>query len=653
MCSLLSILAALSISAVAHAQVTYVDASAFGQNDGSSWADAHPDLQDALSTTTSGAIWIAAGTYVPGSTTDRAATFQLIDGVEILGGFVGGETSADQRDSAANLTVLSGDLLGDDTYGTSWNWWQFAWSGSLENSWHVVTGSSTDASAVLDGVSIRAGRGDQSGLGIGAGLLVLSGSPTIRNCEFRYNVVGSGSSAYLSDSTSLFTNCLIRDGYTCNCGTGGWTSGIICTDSSDVTFRNCEFSNHYYVSHNQGRGAALNIDFDSSATLLRCRFVGNKTGNFYPMGGGTAYGAAVAAHGDVVVDRCEFIDNFAHAGAGLTMWGAGTVTNSLFARNEAVPHPENSFITYGDYGAGLLTVGFSTEPVVVSNCTFVDNNCSKGGGMAFYGAPGLVTNCIVYGNYADPTPPGEDQIFILKQNIVGDFDIANSCVEGLLQTEPGEDPPNPSNFPGCIDSDPLLVDVADEVYRLAGGSPCIDAGDNAAIAGLPPYDLVGTARTLDDPATPDTGAGTAPIVDMGALEFGLTLFASSPVLSLATGGFVDLDLEVGAGFGTQIFVVVGSATGTSPGIAVDALTVPLAYDAYTAFALQSLNTPLLQNTLGWTDGAGNATARFALPAGTDPSFVGTTLYHAAILVDVLGTGLASTVTNAVAFELVH
>ncbi|QDU86217.1 hypothetical protein Pla163_33670 [Planctomycetes bacterium Pla163] len=651
--SLLTLLAAVAASTIAHAQVTYVDASALGVNDGSSWNDAYTDLQDALSTTASGAIWIAAGTYVPSATGDRAATFQLVDGVEVLGGFAGGETTADQRDAEANLTVLSGDLLGDDTYGAGWNWWQFAWTGSLENSWHVVTGSGTGPTTVLDGVSIRAGRGDQSGLGIGAGLLVLGGSPKIRNCEFRYNTVGSGSSAYFSDSASRVTDCVIRDGYTCNCGTGGWTSGIICTGTSNMTFSDCEFSNHYYVSHDQGRGAALNIDFDASATLVRCRFVGNQTGNFYPMGGGTAYGAAVCAHGDVVVDRCEFLDNFAHAGAGLTMWGAGTVTNSLFARNEAVGHPQTSFLTYGDYGAGLLTVGFSTAPVVVTNCTFVDNNCSKGAGMAFYGAPGLVTNCIVYDNYADPIAPGEDPIFILKQNIVGDFDIANSCVEGLLQTEPGEDPPSPANFPGCIDIDPELVDIAGGVYRLAAGSPCIDSGDNAAIVGLPPYDLVGTARAMDDPATPDSGSGTAPIVDMGALEFGLTLFASARELSLAAGGGIDLDLELGAAYGGQVYVVLGSATGSTPGIVVDALTLPLVYDAYTLFTLQSFNTPMLQNTLGWTDGSGNATARFALPAGTDPSFVGTTLVHSALLIDVLGSGQASTTTNAVEFELVH
>ena len=385
-----------------------------------------------------------------------------------------------------------------------------------------MTGTGCDASALLDGVTILAGVGSDPGFNAGGGLLVIGGSPTFQNCTWRYNAIGYGSSAYLVDCASTFEACVIRDAYTCNCGAGGWTSGVLATGTSDVTFLDCDFVNHYYVSSsNQGRGAALNIDFGASGTVIGCRFLGNQTGNFYPMGGGTAYGAGIDAHGDVVVDRCQFLDNFAHAGAGLTVWADARVTNSLFARNEAVSHPETSAVSVGNYGAGLLTVGFGSHTIEIANCTFLDNNCDKGAGLARYGASvASVRNCVVYDNYADPPAPGEDPIFILKQNLVGNFDIANSDVQGLLQTEPGEDPPNPANFPGCLDTDPLVEDLAGGNYRLSAGSACIDAGDNGALPGDVTTDLDGLARFTDDPATPDTGLGGAPIVDMGAFEFG-------------------------------------------------------------------------------------------------------------------------------------
>jgi hypothetical protein len=98
---------------------------------------------------------------------------------------------------------------------------------------------------------------------------------------------------------------------------------------------------------------------------------------------------------------------------------------------------------------------------------------------------------------------------------------------------------------GNIDADPLFIDAngpdndpntwEDNDYRLAAGSPCIDAGCNCAaprdIADLDddgdtteyiPFDLDGEGRFFDDPATADTGSGPPPVIDMGAYEFGGT-----------------------------------------------------------------------------------------------------------------------------------
>ncbi len=56
--------------------------------------------------------------------------------------------------------------------------------------------------------------------------------------------------------------------------------------------------------------------------------------------------------------------------------------------------------------------------------------------------------------------------------------------------------------------------------HLLPSSPAIDAGDNTvASPSLPTTDLDGIARRLDFVDVPDTGNGTAPIVDMGAYEF--------------------------------------------------------------------------------------------------------------------------------------
>ncbi|HEB54003.1 MAG TPA: right-handed parallel beta-helix repeat-containing protein [bacterium] len=490
-------LASLFVLAALPAQITFVDHAATGANDGSSWADAYTDLQAALLATNAGEIWVAAGTYRPGVAGDRAATFQLKSGVALYGGFAGGETMLQQRDVATNVTTLSGDIDQNDTYGSGPNWWQFQWTGSLGNSWHVVTGTGVDASAVLDGFHILAGRGDgPNGHPGGAGLLVNGGSPTLRNCTWQYNAVGFGSSAWLIDCNSTFENCVIKDGYTCNCGIGGWVSGILCTGVCNLSFTDCEFRNHYYVSsQSQGRGAALRLEWDCTTTLLRCRFEGNQTGNFYPIGGGTAMGAAVSNHGTLVADQCIFIDNFAHAGAGMSSTGPLTLTNSLFARNRAVSHPNPSGFDDGDYGAGLYLWGFTPVQAVIRNCTFVDNDCDKGAGICNYGVTTpLVENCIIYHNTGPAALPGETPVFLLKRQIVGNLDLSHCCIEALFATEPGEDPPDPQNFPGCLDAAPLLVDLVAGDYRLTSLSPCTNAGDTAIAAGV--ADLAGNPRVL-------------------------------------------------------------------------------------------------------------------------------------------------------------
>jgi hypothetical protein len=89
------------------------------------------------------------------------------------------------------------------------------------------------------------------------------------------------------------------------------------------------------------------------------------------------------------------------------------------------------------------------------------------------------------------------------------------------------------NLPGLgnVDTDPLFANPGTGNYRLLPGSPCIDAGSNANVpadtADLDgdgnvteplPFDLAGAGRFADDPYAPDTGAGTVPIVDIGAYE---------------------------------------------------------------------------------------------------------------------------------------
>lgn len=144
----------VGIGSAAAQPVRFVDNDAPLGGDGSSWATAYANLQDALTDAAASGgvvteIWVAVGTYTPpGPGGDRAATFQLLSGVALYGGFVGTETLVSQRDPQANVAILSGDLDGND--GPNF-------ANNSENSFHVVTGSGTNATAVLDGFTFTGG----------------------------------------------------------------------------------------------------------------------------------------------------------------------------------------------------------------------------------------------------------------------------------------------------------------------------------------------------------------------------------------------------------------------------------------------------------------------------------------------------------------
>jgi len=140
------------------------------------------------------------------------------------------------------------------------------------------------------------------------------------------------------------------------------------------------------------------------------------------------------------------------------------------------------------------------------NCTFSGNYVAietDGDSIA------TLTNCVLWGN----------EMLIFEHG----YEIINyCCIQDLIGALGGT---------GNIDADPLFIDVSDGDLRLLPDSPCIDAGDNTAVppdsADLDndgntvepiPWDLDGNPRFVDQPEVPDTGNGTAPIVDMGAYE---------------------------------------------------------------------------------------------------------------------------------------
>ena len=273
-CFLLSIISLLMLSTASTAKTIYVDDDAAGLNNGTSWIDAYTYLQEALNDAKFAdkpvEIRVAQGTYRPNGDLMaipefnwRTTTFQLINGVTLRGGYAGlGAPDPNVRDIEQYETILSGDLNANDDPNLVNN---------SENSYHVVTGSGTDETAVLDGFTITTGNAnalilneDPNDLSrsCGGGMFNASGSPTLKNCEFRANsAYWNGGAMYnVYGSNPILIGCVFA-GNLANSSSGignGWDS------NPKVT--NCTFTGNRSMLS----GGGVIWSWDASSILINC-----------------------------------------------------------------------------------------------------------------------------------------------------------------------------------------------------------------------------------------------------------------------------------------------------------------------------------------------------------------------------------------------
>nr|MBP6355516.1 hypothetical protein [Nitrosomonas sp.] len=249
--------------------IYYVKPIASGTANCQSWENAC-SLQSALATAVSGdEIWVAAGIHKPTTGTDRAATFRLKNGVNTYGGFSGIETVREQRNSAVNVTILSGDLNGDDA----------GFANNSENVYHVVTAADDmildGYDLILDGFTITAGNANGYYLdGQGGGIATNNGNLTLTNNSISGNSAFFGGGMYNSDSNPI----LINNTFSGNSATYGG-GGIANTQSSSPTLMNVTFSDN--STANAG-GGMFNSNF-SVPKLTNVTFSNNSAAN---VGGG-------------------------------------------------------------------------------------------------------------------------------------------------------------------------------------------------------------------------------------------------------------------------------------------------------------------------------------------------------------------------------
>lgn len=120
-------------------------------------------------------------------------------------------------------------------------------------------------------------------------------------------------------------------------------------------------------------------------------------------------------------------------------------------------------------------------------------------------------------------------------------------------------------------------------------------------------------------------------------------------VQVAIGGAqVSFILERGETAAGRIYLLLGSASGISPGIPLGTLTLPLVLDTYTLLTLNSANAGPFTDTLGALDKAGTTRASIAVPP-LGAGFLGLEVFHAAIELSSAGSVDFSSQPTSVVF----
>ncbi|MCC5787554.1 MAG: hypothetical protein JJU33_12740 [Phycisphaerales bacterium] len=324
-----------------------------------------------------------------------------------------------------------------------------------DNVYTVVTiEPGSGSETVIDGFTIRGGNADGT--------------------EFSQNL---GGAVMVEGGASVtIRNTTIKD------NAADFGAAVYLRDAIGVTIEDSIIRDN--LAFSQGAGVRA---LRSGVTIERSSFIANSSS----LDGG----ALSFSQSSLEADRVMFAGNTGRlGGAYYADQGSTLVSNSVFTGNQST--------NLG--GAAYLTRADPTHRFI--NSTFADNTASNNGGAIRAWNTNFIADNSVF---AFNTPQN------ITEGSLGTKQVRYSLITGGY------------SGPGNINAEPVFVDrfgpdgvpgTGDEVLALDSGSPGIDAGNNTIAAIGRDLDFAGNDRFFDDPGTPNTGVGEAPIIDMGAYE---------------------------------------------------------------------------------------------------------------------------------------
>ncbi len=483
--------------------ILYVKKGGAGLQNGSSWANAMPEVAHALHSAhnspgnTVNFIWVATGSYTPVydvnfdacASNPRERTFLLKNGVRLVGGFAGvvTETNVTQANPQVNPCILSGDFNNDDGITGTGN--TFTLTNINDNAYHVLVASNLTLPTAIFGFTVTGGNANDItnfnflGWGIktwqtaGGGLLSFGGASNLNvlRCTFTRNVGFNGANTTTGGAISLFN------------GANAYIESVV-------------FNQNYSTY-----GAGVRV-VNSNPILDKTVFCNNKT---------TVNSVAIGILSGQI--------------ANLKLY------NSVFYNNR-----------------GVETFAFgNSHTVTIQNCTFFKNS-----GTAVFNNNSTIstdfsiTNCIFKLNGVDVN---SSSIYPLIQLTYSTFQTNNYggiAFNNNTLTASFVNTVTPEGADG-------IWMTADDGLQLSTGSPCIDNGNNAVLTYT--ADILNRTRIIN--TTVDRGAyefnSTFVIPTYTVLPIELLYFTATP----QNNNQVNLNWATASELNNAYFTILKSSDG--------------------------------------------------------------------------------------------
>jgi len=117
----------------------------------------------------------------------------------------------------------------------------------------------------------------------------------------------------------------------------------------------------------------------------------------------------------------------------------------------------------------------------------------------------------------------------------------------------------------------------------------------------------------------------------GDLTIMPSMSADTAAVSLSKGGTQTMTIDAGNTLGGAFYAVLGTASGTTPGLTYEGFPLALNPDGYFLQTIGLPNTAPLSMSAGTLDASGRVKLQFSLPPGLPPGLQGLVLHHAALV----------------------